>query len=155
MTNPTLTTKKLVPYAKSLQGKPVLASWMGGGDIEKGEEILERANIPAFAYPDTAARMFDYMANYTAILNRMYETPNLATESDNAPDGKVRRSHYRTCAPDAPRPVTSDYESKKLLEAYHIPTVATLIAKNEDDAVNWPICGYPVVFKLQLGNHHP
>ncbi len=147
MTDPTLTAEKLVPYAKSL-GKPVLASWMGGGDIEKGEEILNRANIPTFAYPDTAARMFDYMANYTAILNRMYETPILATEGDNAPDGKVAEAiieHVRQTG----RTILTEYESKKLLEAYRIPTVATLIAKNEDDAVKLAdMLGYPVVLKL-------
>lgn len=147
MTDPTATAETLAPYAKSLD-KPVLASWMGGADIEKGEEVLNHANIPTFAYPDTAARMFAYMANYTGILKRMYETPILATEGDNAPDGKVAEAiieHVRQTG----RTILTEYESKKLLEAYRIPTVATLIAKNEEDAVRLAeTLGYPVVLKL-------
>ena len=46
-------------------GKPVLASWMGGADVAAGEAILNRAGIPTFAYPDTAARVFNYMWRYT------------------------------------------------------------------------------------------
>ena len=64
MTDPTKTAEELKPYAQSL-GKPVLASWMGGADVEKGELVLSQANIPTFPYPDTAARMFDYMAQYS------------------------------------------------------------------------------------------
>ena len=57
MIDPTLTAEKLAPYAKST-GKPVLASWMGGGEMLAGIEILNQAGIPTFPYPDTAARVF-------------------------------------------------------------------------------------------------
>ena len=40
----------------SIEGKPVLASWMGGDDVAEGAAILRAAGIPTFAYPDTAAR---------------------------------------------------------------------------------------------------
>src|SRR5512147_2798427 len=74
MTDPTKTAEQLEPYAQSL-GKPVLANWMGGRDVEAGELILNRMNIPTFPYPDTAARVFDYMAHYSENLNSLYETP--------------------------------------------------------------------------------
>src|SRR6266487_6333879 len=67
MTDPTKTAEELVPYAQSL-GKPVIATWMGGNDVSAGEAILNKANIPAFPYPDTAARVFTYMANYSKSL---------------------------------------------------------------------------------------
>ena len=50
---------------RKLDGKPVLASWMGGADVAAGEEILNRAGIPTFPYPDTAARVFNYMWRYS------------------------------------------------------------------------------------------
>src|SRR5262249_37336095 len=59
MTDPTKTAEELKPYAR-IPGKPVLASWMGGNDVEPGETLLNAANIPTFGYPDTAARMFTY-----------------------------------------------------------------------------------------------
>ena len=52
-TDPTQTAEALKAYAK-IEGKPVLASWMGGPMVAAGEAILNRVNIPTFAYPDTA-----------------------------------------------------------------------------------------------------
>ena len=74
MTDPTKTANELVPYAHSL-GKPVIATWMGGKDVAPGEAILNKASIPAFPYPDTAARVFDYMAHFSENLRSLYETP--------------------------------------------------------------------------------
>ena len=55
MTDPTATAEQLRPYAANL-GKPVIASWMGGQDVQAGIQVLNRANIPTFPYPDTAAK---------------------------------------------------------------------------------------------------
>src|SRR4051794_8447174 len=74
MTNPTLIAESLRPYAASL-GKPVLASWMGGSSVSAGEDILNQAGIPSFAFPDTAVRAFNYMWQYTYNLRGIYETP--------------------------------------------------------------------------------
>ena len=76
MTDPTQTAEHLKPYAK-LGDKPVLASWMGGPTVAAGERILNGANIPTFPYPDTAARMFDYMWRYSYNLRGLYETPDV------------------------------------------------------------------------------
>ena len=59
----------------------MLASWMGGVDVAAGEEILNRANIPTFPYPDTAARAFNYMWQYTYNLQALYETPAMPEDS--------------------------------------------------------------------------
>ena len=81
MTDPTKTAEKLKPYGQAL-GKPILASWMGGPDIHEGEAVLNKANIPTFPYPDTAARMFDYMAHYATFLRLLYETPTLGADAN-------------------------------------------------------------------------
>ena len=65
MTDPTQTAEALQAATRRLEGKPVLASWMGGPDVAAGEAILNQAGIPTFAYPDTAARAFNYMWRYT------------------------------------------------------------------------------------------
>lgn len=148
MTDPTKTAEELIPYAQSL-GKPVLASWMGGTMIEQGEAILNRANIPSFPYPDTAARMFDYMASYSGILQRLYETPTLeAYEHSEQPDYK-RASEIIQKARDEGRTLLTEFESKELLATYRIPTVQTIIAETEDAAVKAAEkMGFPVVLKL-------
>ena len=49
-------------FAK-LEGKPILASFMGGESVREGQAILDRAGIPTFAYPDTRrARVLLFVA---------------------------------------------------------------------------------------------
>ncbi|MBI4673233.1 MAG: bifunctional acetate--CoA ligase family protein/GNAT family N-acetyltransferase [Chloroflexi bacterium] len=145
MTDPTMTAEQLKPYAK-IPGKPVLASWMGGTEVEAGETILNRAGIPTFGYPDTAARMFNYLWQYSENLRLVYETP---TSGDATDPDRARASEIIANARREGRTLLNEYESKQLLAAYEIPTVETQIAANVDDAVNAANgIGYPVVLKL-------
>lgn len=145
MTNPTLIAEHLKPYAKSL-GKPVLASWMGGNSVAAGEEILNQCGIPSFAFPDTAVRAFNYMWKYSYNLKGIYETPVLGASHE--PD-RDRAKSIIDSVKKSGRTILTEYESKKLLEAYGIPTTATEIAATEADAVKWADkIGYPVVLKL-------
>lgn len=147
MTDPTATAEMLKPYAQSL-GKPVIASWMGGADIEKGEMILNQANIPTFPYPDTAAKMFTYMAKYAENLRLLYETPVVDTAEDEIIDSAYAAQIVES-ARKSGRTLLTEYESKQLLAAYGIPTVETRIATTEDEAVQIAgEIGYPVVLKL-------
>ena len=49
---------------RRIEGKPVLASWMGGADVDEGARILREAGIPTFAYPDTACVLFNHLWRY-------------------------------------------------------------------------------------------
>ncbi len=75
MTNPAQTAEALKPYAKGL-GKPLLASWMGGSrSCSHGEQILSRAGIPTYQFPDSAARAFALRCGTTpTTCARIYET---------------------------------------------------------------------------------
>jgi acetyltransferase len=145
MTDPTMTAEKLKPYAQSL-GKPVLASWMGGATVAAGENILSNAGIPTFAYPDEAAEVFNQLWRYTDNLRTLYETPT------GAEPGTVDTAGARAIIEAARakgRTLLTEYESKKILTAYGIPTVETHIATTEDEAVSLAArIGYPVVLKL-------
>ena len=148
MTDATQTAEQLKPYAKTF-GKPVIASWMGGADVVMGEEILNRADIPTFPYPDTAARMFAYMWGYSYALHGLYETPSLSGQEDvNAPDVAHATKLIRDVRKSG-RSLLTEFESKQLLAAYGIPTVDTRIAKDEAEAAKLTAeIGYPVVLKL-------
>ena len=147
MTNPTQIAEKLKPYAKGL-GKPVLASWMGGAEVAAGEQILNQAGIPTFQFPDSAVRAFNYMWRYAYNLKGLYETPSLQQH----PDSALQRENaeaiiQRTRATG--RTILTEFESKKLLSAYGIPTVETRIALSEEEALKAADeIGYPVVLKL-------
>jgi acetyltransferase len=146
MAEPTQTAERLKAYAKST-GKPVLASWMGGPEVAAGVDILNRAGIPTFPFPDTAARIFDYMWRYSYNLRGLYETPVLPSEDDDldrtAADTIVQ--HARR----AGRTILTEVESKELLATYGISTVPTKPAYSGEEAVQTAEeFGYPVVLKL-------
>jgi len=146
MSHPTLTAEQLVPFAKGL-GKPVLASWMGGTEMTAGIEVLNRAGIPTFPYPDTAARIFYYMWRYSYLLRGLYETP-LLPHSDNGPN-RVRALTILQNSRQSGRTILTETESKELLACYRIPTTPALEARNEEEAVaKAEEIGYPVVLKL-------
>jgi acetyltransferase len=148
MTDPTKTAEQLQPYAQSLD-KPVIANWMGGKDVAPGESILNRMNIPTFPYPDTAARVFDYMAHYAENLRGLYETPMPATEGKGDAVDRERAAQLIKAARHSGRTILTEFESKQLLSSYGIPTVDTRIATSEAEAIKAAkAIGYPVVLKL-------
>ena len=148
MTDPTGTAERL-KAAVGHGSKPVLSSWMGGSDIAAGEAILNRAGIPTFPYPDTAARVFTYMWRYTDNLRALFETPVLASEPDDAHGMSGRAESIIAAVKAAGRTLLTEVESKEILAAYGIPTVPTRPAANEDAAVaSARAMGYPVVLKL-------
>ena len=149
MTEPTQTAEQLKPYAKSL-GKPVLASWMGGVDVQAGTLILNQADIPTFPYPDTAARVFNYMWKYSYNLRGLYETPILPPQFDEMlQDRKKEASKIIKNVQKTGRTLFTEWESKKILSIYGIPTVKTEIAQSAEEAAKIAKkIGYPVVLKL-------
>ncbi|HYL95028.1 MAG TPA: bifunctional acetate--CoA ligase family protein/GNAT family N-acetyltransferase [Terriglobales bacterium] len=146
MTDPTQTAEQLKPYAKST-GKPVLASWMGGAEVAAGQDILNRAGIPTFPFPDTAAKVFYYMWRYSYNLRGLYETPSLPADGEVADSKRAGTIVER--ARQAGRTLLTELESKQVLSAYGIPCVPTVLAISENEAVaRAEEIGYPVVLKL-------
>jgi acetyltransferase len=148
MSDPTGTAEKLKPYAK-IEGKPVLACWMGGNVVAAGEAILNQAGIPTYSYPDTAARVFDTLWRSSYNLRGLYETPALLEEDVGGEAGHVAASALIDGVRASGRMILTEYESKKLLELYKIPTVATRIASTADEAAAAAQeIGFPVVLKI-------
>jgi acetyltransferase len=148
MTDPTATAQCLVPYAH-IPNKPVIASWMGADIVAKGEDILNAANIPTFKYPDRAAKSFYYMWRYSENLRQLYETPASAPEEERGEIDREKAAAIIAEVRKSGRTLLTEFESKKLLAAYGIPTVETHIATSESDAIKQAArLGFPVVLKL-------
>ena len=146
MSHPTITAEKLAPLAKGT-GKPVLACWMGGAEMSAGIEILNRAGIPTFPYPDAAARIFYHMWRYSYLLRGLYETPMLP-HGEEGPD-RARAEAIIERVRSSGRTLLTEPESKELLECYQVPTAPTFEAHSADEAVaKAEELGYPVVVKL-------
>jgi len=145
MTDPTLTAQALTRYAQ-IDGKPVLASWMGGAQVAAGVDILNRANIPTFAVPNAAARAFCYMWRSSYGLRALYETP--APGQAGAADASRAAAIIESVRASG-RSLLDEVESKQLLAAYGIPVTETRAASNATDArAAAEAIGFPVAVKL-------
>lgn len=148
MTDPTRTAERLRPFAH-LPGKPVLAAWMGGSQVAAGQDILNRAGIPSFAYPDSAVRAFLHMWRYTYNLRGIYETPVLPASTEENVRARREAQDILDGVIASGRTLLTEVESKRLLRAYGIPTVPTLVAYSEEEAIRIAHdLGYPVVLKV-------
>ena len=148
MTESTATATAISRLAQG-SGKPLLASWMGGDEVDAGRGVLSREGIPIFDYPDTAARAFGAMWRRTSALRALYETP-AATDTPEL-DATAWTTVENILAPALAggRTLLSEHEAKQVLSAYGIPVVTTRLAASEEDAVAAAeATGYPVVLKL-------
>jgi acetyltransferase len=119
---------------------------MGGAEVALGRDILNRAGIPTFAYPDAAARAFNYMVRYSANLAALYETPAMLDGA--TPAASAGAALIESALRDR-RTLLTEYESKRLLASAGIPTVRTELATSEQEAVRLAGgIGYPVALKL-------
>ena len=152
VTDPTQTAEALKPFA-DLNGKPILASWMGGAEVAAGEAILNRAGIPTFPYPDAAARAFLYLWQYSYNLRGIYETPTAVEGSEmDSPSRTLIADQVRALRQQGRRLLT-ETESKRILKAYGIPTVLTSVAESEEEAIALAEkAGFPVALKLHSEN---
>ena len=148
MTDATATAEKLKAFGH-VEGKPVLASWMGGDEVAAGEAILNRADIPTFAYPDTAAMVFTSMWQYSENLRALYETPEPSADPADLESGRAKAATMIEAVKKTGRTILTESESKDLLGCYGIPTVITKIAKTEAAAAKVAKeIGFPIVLKL-------
>jgi acetyltransferase len=144
MTSPSEVAEFVAPFAKT-EGKPVLASFMGAASVARADEILRASGIPAFSFPDTAARAFAYMWHYSDNLRALYETPELAEASVN----REAAAALLEAARAERRTLLAEHESKQLLAAYAIPVARTELAKTEEQAIELAReIGFPAVVKL-------
>ena len=153
MTDATATAESLKKYAKL--DKPVLASWMGGPEVQAGDRILNQANIPTFPYPDSAARAFEYMWRYSYNLRGLYETPIFPTGEKSGGSAKETVDKIVNDARSGGRALLTEHESKQVLAAYGIPTVKSKIAKTADRGRRRRRGDrFPGGVEAALGDHH-
>ncbi len=124
-------------------GKPLIASFMGGGAVSDADGFMSQGGIPTFAFPDDAARVFTYMWKFGEILKTLETVDPILVDiaHDVSPVIEEVRSEHRT--------ILTEFESKRLLAEYGIPVVETIIAVSVDEAVDAADeIGFPVVLKL-------
>lgn len=148
MTAPTDCAVALTKYAK-IQGKPVLASWMGGPDVAPGAKVLNDAGIPTYAYPDMACRTFNYMHQYQTNLDSNYDRIDLKVDLEAVQAGKLQAQKLIASVRASGRSLLTEAESKLLLKAYGILVTPCELANSPQEAsAAAEKMGFPVVIKL-------
>ncbi|OIN98051.1 acetyl CoA synthetase subunit alpha [Candidatus Desantisbacteria bacterium CG1_02_49_89] len=134
----------------ALQGrdkKPILTSWMGEEDVNKGKEILEKGNIPVYKIPETAARSFMDIYRYSRNLELLYETPATIPHAFR-PEIEKNRELISGIMKEG-RFALTESEAKQVFENYGIPTVKSGIAATAAQAGQKAAeIGFPVVMKI-------
>ena len=140
MTNPTETAELLGAVTKTVD-KPVLAAWMGGLNVHKGIRILNQAGVPTHASPEHAVRAFMHLVSYTRNLKILYETPREIPINFPLNRRELHKELNGGAARIIEQPrdqeprVLSDYQTKRLLQAYEIPVCETYEAYSRQEAV--------------------
>jgi len=128
-------------------GKPVVATWMGGKDIQVGKHIFLERGIPVYNTPEETVRSYMNMYNYKRYLDRLYETPAELPEQEAPPKDHLRELLKMALAEG--RTLLNEQESKEFLVAYGIPVTMPQVARNpEEAAAIAEKLGYPVVIKI-------
>ena len=136
MTDPTATAEQLKPYAH-IEGKPILASWMGADAGGRGRgHSQRRATFRPSNIPTAPPGRFITCGVTAKTCARFTKPPPLAHESNEDIDRAQGAPTLMLKASARPgRTILTEFESKQLLAAYGIPTVETHIARTEADAV--------------------
>jgi acetyltransferase len=145
MTKPLEIAKGLIRESKGYD-KTILTSWMGASQVAAATEALSIGGFPNTAFPDNAAKAFNWMWRYDQQLQVIYEPPH--TVKRTAVDrGAVQKLLQEPL--NQGRLLLTEFESKRLLASYGIPTVETHLAQTMEEAVlAAKRMGYPVVLKL-------
>ena len=130
MTDPTRDRRAAACRYARIEGKPVLASWMGGARGRGGRADPARGRHPDVRLPRHRVRA----VQPPVALRRQ---PAVAVR-DAGPAGgaRARRGRARTSTGSSPRSraegrtLLTEYESKKVLAAYGIPITDTRVARH-------------------------
>lgn len=129
--------------ARTCRTKPVLAVLMGREGLPQGRAALEELQIPAYTFPESAARALAALNRYREWLERpVAEVVPLPVDRDRAAaliEGARREGRQRL----------TEIESLELLAAYGIPITPARLARDPEEAVRFAAeFGFPVVMKV-------
>lgn len=110
--------------------KPVFATWVGGD--ERVAEIFKEAAIPQFETEAEAVRGFMHLVGYARARERLMSVPP-ALPDDFSPDVDAARRIVEGTVADG-RKWLDPLEAAQLFEAYRIPIVPTLAARDANEA---------------------
>ncbi|MEA3502858.1 MAG: GNAT family N-acetyltransferase, partial [Actinomycetota bacterium] len=147
MTRP-LDVAKAVVEAADHNDKPIIASWMGGSQVNAAREAFRHAKIPTFNTPEAAVDAFHYLASYRFNQKLLLQTPERLSLHHGEPNTEAARLIIESALAEK-RSVLTEPESIALLDAFRIPTVRNGVARSAEEALILAVSmGFPVAMKI-------
>ena len=147
MTRPTEVAEAVVAAAKDSK-KPVITSWMGGGQVAAGREIFNNAHVPGFNTLENAVDAFSYLARYNRNQRLLLQTPSPLTRGQKEPDREGARLIIESVLRES-RKILTEPESMAVLNAFGIRTVQNAVARSANEAlVIAESLGFPIAMKV-------
>jgi acyl-CoA synthetase (NDP forming) len=123
--------------------KPVFAILMGREGLPQGKAELHEFGIPAYIFPESAARALSVVCRYREWRDRVAEPAPAFTVDQEGAAAIIRASRA------AGSRKLSELETLKVFQAYGIPSASAGLAATPDDAVTLARqIGFPVVLKV-------
>ena len=127
--------------------KPVLTNWLGGAAVAQARAATAAAGISSYETPERSVAAWLQCVNHARNTAALQQIPS-SMLADRATDAQSVAQLYRE-ALAADSEWLNQAQAHALLRAYGIPTVATRMVRNADEA---PACaneiGYPVALKI-------
>ncbi|MBT8105867.1 MAG: acetate--CoA ligase family protein, partial [Woeseiaceae bacterium] len=147
MTRPTEVAEAVVAAAKNSK-KPVITSWMGGGQVAAARDIFNNAHVPGFGTLENAVDAFSYLARYNKNQRLLLQTPAPLTRGQKEPDREGARLIIESVLRES-RNVLTEPESMAVLNAFGIRTVQNSVARSANEAlVIAESIGFPIAMKV-------
>ena len=146
MTQPLETAKAILKMKKKYPNKAIVTAFMGGPTVAEASKLLIENGIPCFDLPERAVLSLYGLVKYSERIFEIMEEEALHVFYDV---DKSRVLEIFKAVREDGRVVLLEHEAKEVARAYGILTPITMLAKNEDEAVEAAkVIGYPVVLKI-------
>jgi acetyltransferase len=147
MTQPTQVAEAVIESAGKSR-KPVLTSWMGGGQIEAARQLFNRSRIPNFRTLENAVDAFSFLAAYNRNQRLLLQTPAKTNRGLEPPDEEGARLIIES-ALNEQRKILTEPESIAVLKAFRIPAVPNAVAHSPNEAlIIAESIGFPIAMKV-------
>jgi acetyltransferase len=147
MTRPTEVAQAVIDAA-SQHDKPVMTSWMGGAQVAEARRLFNAAHLPNYTTVENAIDAFSYLARYNRNQRMLLQTPGRLTTGQRPPDVDGARLIIESVINER-RNTLTEPESLAVLNAFHIPTVRSGVARSANEAlIVGETIGYPVAMKV-------
>ncbi len=147
MTHPLAVAEAIIELSRQHE-KPILCTWMGGGQIEEARQLFRKEHLPDFRTVESAVDAFWFLAMYRINQQLLLQTPAKSSAQQVPPDVDGARLIVESVLSEG-RHVLTEPESIALLGSFRIPAVRNGIARSSIEAlILAESIGFPVAMKI-------